>query len=96
MWDSDAMFGNPLTGQNGWAPTALNAVSGLTNAWLGMKQYGLAKKQFSESKRQFNLNYDAQKTTTNSQLVDRQRARIAANPNAYQSVSDYMQTNGVK
>lgn len=96
MWDMDSILGNAKTGQTGWAPTALNAISGLTSAWLGMKQYGLAKDQFKESKRQFNMNFDAQKNLTNSRLEDRQRARIASNPNAYRSVGEYMGTYGVK
>lgn len=68
----------------------------LFNSWLGMKQYGLAKKNFRENKRQFNLNYDAQKNLTNSRLEDRQRARIASNPNGYMSVGEYMNKYGVK
>lgn len=92
----EGAFGNPTTGTNGWAPTAVNAFGSLANAWLGMKQYGLAKDNFKESKRQFNLNYGAQKTLTNSRLRDRQRARVASNPGAYVSVGDYMKQNEVK
>ena len=68
---------------------------GLFNAWMGMKQYGLFKDQLAETKRQFVLNYDAQVKTTNSALEDRQRARVASNPGAYQSVGDYMAANRI-
>jgi hypothetical protein len=60
-----------------------------------MKQYGLAKDALASSKQQFNLNYDAQRTTTNAQLRDRQTARVASNPGAYQSVGEYMNTNSI-
>lgn len=82
--------------QQGWGGTALGAAQGLFSGYLGMKQYGMAKEKLAESKRQFELNYAAQKTLTNSQLEDRQRARVASNPGAYQSVGDYMNQNGVR
>lgn len=80
----------------GWGTPALGVASGLLNAFMGMKQYGLAKDSLAEGKRQFGLNYEAQKTTTNAQLEDRQRARVASNAGAYQSVGDYMNTYGIK
>ena len=80
----------------GWGGVALGAAQGLGNAYMAMKQYGLAKQSLAENKRQFQLNYDAQKTTTNSALEDRQRARVASNAGAYQSVSDYMDKNGIR
>lgn len=83
-------------GPNGWGGLALNAAGGLASTFLGMKQYGLAKQTLAENKRQFQLNYDAQKRTTNTRLEDRQRARVASNANAYQSVGDYMTTNGIQ
>ena len=63
---------------------------------MGMKQYGLAKQSLAEGKLQFQLNYDAHKTTTNSALEDRQRARVASNAGAYESVGDYMDKNGIR
>lgn len=80
----------------GWGGLAIGAASGIANAWMGMQQYGLAKKSLAESQRQFNLNYEAQRSTTNTALEDRQRARIASNSGAYESVGDYMSRNGVK
>lgn len=81
--------------KDGWGGMALGAAQGIGNLYMGMKQYGLAKDTLAENKRQFALNYDAQKKTTNAQLEDRQNARVAANPNAYQSVSEYMNKNRI-
>jgi len=79
----------------GYGSAALGAASGLFNAFMGMKQYGLAKEGLAESKKQFGLNYDAQRQTTNASLEDRQRARVASNGGAYQSVGDYMNKNAI-
>jgi hypothetical protein len=80
----------------GWGGFALGAANTAANLFFGMQQYGLAKKTLAENKRQFQLNYDAQKQTTNSALEDRQRARVASNPGAYESVGSYMDRNKVK
>lgn len=79
----------------GWGGMALGAAQGLGNAFMGMQQYNLAKDTFNENKRQFNLNFEAQRKTTNAALEDRQRARVASNSGAYQSVGDYMNKYGV-
>lgn len=83
-------------GNQGWGNMALGAIGGMANLYLGLKQYGLAKQQLAEGKRQFELNYDAQRKLTNSQLEDRQRARVASNPGGYESVGSYMDRNGIK
>ena len=85
-----------MLGPNGWGGLALGAAQGLMGGYLGMQQLGMAKKSFKENQRQFNLNYDAQRRTTNAALADRQRARLASNPGAYQSEYDYMSQYGVK
>jgi hypothetical protein len=93
------MFGGPMIGTKetpGWGGMAIGGASAIMNAIMGMKQYGLAKNALATNKKQFQMNYDAQKSTTNTQLQDRQRARVAANPGAYQSVGDYMNQNGIK
>lgn len=82
--------------QPGWGGLAMSAAGGVASLAMGLKQYGLAKDTLKENKRQFQMNYDAQKQTTNTALEDRQRARVASNAGAYQSVGDYMNTNGVK
>ena len=82
----------------GYGAAALSTFTGLTNAWLGMKQYGLAKDALKEGTRQFNMNYDAQKKTTNEHLESRQKARIgAAGPGSgLDSVETTMQKYGIK
>jgi hypothetical protein len=89
---------DPTTGlQNqGWGGLALGGIQGAANLFMGMQQYGLAKKQLSESRRQFDLNYGAQKQSTNTRLEDRQNARVASNPGAYQDTASYMAKNGIK
>jgi len=82
--------------QQGWGGLALGAAQGLGSLYMGMQQYNLAKDVFENSKSQFERNFEAQKTTTNSSLEDRQKARVASNPGAYESVGSYMQRNGVK
>jgi len=75
---------------------ALSAGAGLLNAYTGMQQYGLFKDQLNFQKESFYKNYEANKATVNTQLEDRQRARVASNAGAYDSVSNYMNKNGVK
>lgn len=94
------LFGNTpfLSNQNqqGWGGMALGAAQGLASAYMGMKQYGLAKDSLKQSKDVFNKNFDAQRRTTNASLEDRQRARIASNSGAYESVGSYMNKNGIR
>ena len=79
---------------DGWGGMALGAASGIGQSLMGMKQLGLMEDQLEENKRQFDINYAMQKKSFNNQLEDRQRARVAANPGAYESVSDYMKKYG--
>ena len=81
---------------NGWAGAALGLGQGLMQGFQGMQQYGMAKKAFKEGQRQYNQDYAAQKKLTNANLEDRQRARVASNSGAYQSVSEYMEKHGIK
>lgn len=81
--------------KQGWLAPVMGVAQGIGNAYMGMKQYGLAEDALKEQKRQFNLNYQNQRKLTNSMLEDRQRARLASNPTAYQSVGDYMKQYGV-
>ena len=86
---------NGLTTQ-GWGGMAFAAGQGLLNAYTGMKQLDLYKDQLAFQKESFNKNYEAQRSTINSQLEDRQRARVASNSGAYQSVGEYMDKNRIK
>ena len=82
-------------GKNGWGGTALGAASGLMQGFMGMKNYGLAKDQLNFQKEAFEKNLANQTKLTNNSLEDRQRARVASNAGAYQSVDDYMRQNRV-
>lgn len=82
--------------QQGMAGVALGGVQALGGLYLGMQQYNLAKDSLAFQKDSFNKQYETNKTLTNSQLEDRQKARVASNAGAYQSVGDYMNQNGVK
>lgn len=93
MYDS-GMLGT--RDQQGWGGLALGAAQGIGSLYLGMQQYNLAKDALANNKSQFERNFAAQKTTTNASLEDRQRARVASNGGAYQSVGDYMSQNGIK
>lgn len=89
---------DPKTGvqTQGWGGLALGGAQALGGLYLGMKQYNLAKDTLANNKAQFERNFAAQKATTNASLEDRQRARVASNAGAYQSVGDYMNQNGVR
>lgn len=99
MFSRQSMFGgtDPSTGisTGGWAPVALGAGQAIFGALQGNKAMGLAEKQFQEGQRQFDLNFDAQRKTINTQLEDRQRARVASNSGAYESTDDYLRKNRV-
>lgn len=74
----------------------LGAVSALGNGYMGMQQLNLAKDILANNKRQFDMNYGAQRTTTNARLEDRQRARVNGSaPGTYESVGDYMNKHRV-
>ena len=73
----------------------IGALSGLGNLFMGMQNYGLAKDQLKFQEDAYNENYAAQVKTANALLEDRQRARVASNPTAFESVSDYMAKNRI-
>ena len=73
----------------------LGGVTSLLNGYLGFQNLSLAKKQYQSQLDQFNKQWDANKKLTNASLADRQAARVASNPNAYQSVDDYMKKYGI-
>ena len=79
----------------GWGGMAMQGLQGLGNSYMGMKQFGLAEDSLKEQKRQFDINFQAQRKNINSQLSDRQLARVASNPTAYQSEAEYMKKWGV-
>lgn len=90
----DGFFGK--NGQQGWGNLALGAAQGIGGAYLGMKQYGLARDALTQSQNQFNQNYAAQRQTINTQLEDRQRARVAASNGQAESVDSYLDRNRIR
>ncbi len=91
--------GQDGTQHMGWGGLALGTGQAVFGAWDAMRNYGLQKDQLAFNKSAFAKNWDAQRKTTNSQLQDRQQARLAsregASSNPYQSVGDYMKQNGI-
>lgn len=73
----------------------LSALSGLFNGYLGYQNMQTAKNQASQAQSNWNKQWAANVKTTNASLSDRQAARVASNPNAYSSVSDYMSKYGI-
>ena len=84
-----ASLGAQLTG-------GMQAVGGLFDAYNKYKTNKLEKEVFKFKKMESNRNYDGQKNTINAQLADRQKNRVARDPNHFESVSDYMNKYGIK
>lgn len=94
----ESMFGGKNTDGStnpNYAGMALSGIQTGFNIWQGMNQLKMAKDQLNFTKDAFNKNYAAQRQATNTALADRQAARVAANPNAYQSVGEYMKQNRI-
>ena len=87
--DFNSQYGSTITG-------GLQAAAGLWGAYNGMQQTKLAKQQMANSLNQWNKSYVNQVASYNTRLEDRQRARVAANPDAYESVDSYMAKNRLK
>lgn len=88
---------DPKTGQMGdsWGGFALDLGKTGFGIYNGMQQYNLYKDMLNNSKSQFERQFAAQRGLINSQLEDRQRARLASGQ-AGPSVADYMAKYGVK
>ena len=95
-WDS---FSNWLTGgvdSKTGEKTASGAgqIAGLgigaLNAWSGFQNLKLGREQLEQTRQSSDRNFANQVSTTNRQLEDRQRSRVAQNPGSALSVADYM------
>jgi hypothetical protein len=73
----------------------LSGLSSLFNGYLGYQNMQTAKSQANQAQNNWNKQWAANVKTTNASLSDRQAARVASNPNAYTSVSDYMNKYGI-
>lgn len=76
--------------------TGTSTVSALTNAYGAYQNTQLAQDQYNFQKDAWTSQWNANKQTVNSSLEDRQKARVASNANAYESVDSYMNKYGVK
>lgn len=95
-----AFGGMDANGQQsmGWAaPLANIGMAGLSFL-QGQQTQKLAQDNLKESRRQFDLNYGAQRQSLNTEMEDRQRARVASagGSGAYESVDSYMNKNRIK
>jgi hypothetical protein len=79
----------------GYAGAGIAGANMLLSGYVGLQQLSLAKESLAAAKNQFSLNFANSAKSTNSALEDRQRARVASNAGAYQSVGDYMNQNRV-
>lgn len=73
----------------------LGAANGLLNGYLGFQNLGLAKNQARQAQQNWDKQWSANVKNTNAALSDRQAARVASNPNAYESVDSYMKKYGI-
>jgi hypothetical protein len=89
LWDR-------LQDPNGLGGTLMNAGKLGLSAYLGYKQLGQAEKQLKQNKMEFKSNFNNQAQLLNTQMEDRQAARVASNATGYQSVGSYMDKNKVK
>ena len=82
----------------GWAAPAASLASALFSFQQGRETQQIARDNLKESQRQFNLNYGAQRQNLNTELEDRQRARVASagGSGAYESVDSYMNRNRIR
>ena len=86
---------NPAPSGLQYGQFGLSALGGLANGIMGFQSLGLAKKQMNQAQENWDKQWEANKTSTNAALSDRQRARVASNPGAYESVDSYMKKYGI-
>lgn len=101
IFNKESMFGgaSPSGAQTGgWVMPAVNILGGIFSMNQGKKAEAFAKDQLKEQRRQFDMNYGAQKQSINTELEDRQRARVASagGSGAYESVDSYLDKNRIK
>jgi hypothetical protein len=96
--DSLKSFGKGAIGDKdsaGWMGPMATAGAGLVNAYTGYQQLQLGKDELSQNKREFELNFGNQRQSYNTQIEDRQRARLSADSGGYESLSTYLDKNRV-
>lgn len=76
--------------------TGAGLITGGLGAWNGMNQNKLMRQNMNQQAGQFREQMDLSKQNLNRNIEDRQRARVASNAQAYESVDSYMKKYGVK
>lgn len=87
---------NWMAGNSDLLKAGAGLITGGLGAWNGMQQNKLMRQNMNQQAGQFREQMDLSKQNINRNLEDRQRARVASNPVAYESVQDYMKKYGVK
>lgn len=72
-----ANTGNNQSWMQSWGSPALVGLGSIFNGWSGLQQANVARDSLKESRRQFNMNWGAQRQTTNAALEEQQRRRLA-------------------
>ena len=76
--------------------SGIGLLTGGMGAWNGMQQNKLMRQNMNQQAGQFREQMDLSKQNLNRNIEDRQRARVASNSQAYESVDSYMKKYGVK
>ena len=87
---------NWLSGNAELVKAGVGLLTGGMSAWNGFQQNKLLKSNMNMQANQFREQMNLSKSNYNSKLEDRQRARVASNPTAYESVDSYMKKYGAK
>ena len=95
--------GGMLSQANNWMSnnadllkSGIGLLTGGMGAWNGMQQNKLMRQNMNQQAGQFREQMDLSKQNLNRNIEDRQRARVASNSQAYESVDSYMKKYGVK
>ena len=91
-----SQLGNWASQNSDLLKAGVGAITGGIGAWNGYKQNSLMEKNMNQQANQFREQMDISKQNLNRNIEDRQRARVASNPTAYESVDSYMMKYGVK
>ena len=87
---------NWLSGNTDLLKAGVGLFTGGLGAWNGFQQNKLMERNMNMQASQFREQMNLSKSNYNSKLEDRQRARVASNPTAYESVDSYMKKYGAK
>lgn len=80
---------------DGWGSPVVGLLQALNAFGMGNRQLKLSESMVADARKQFAMNYGAQRQALNTQMEDRYRTVVAANPNR-ESVESYMSRNRIK